>query len=150
MRHLTRPERGFTLIELMIVFAIIGILAAIATVSYVDYTARAKVGSALADVTPAKTQTELLLNRGVPPSDLSLTPNDDAYIGVPSQTAHCDMQIDAFGYGGAGAVRCVIRQGPPTVSGELLAWQRDDDGVWTCVTSLEQRYRPGACEEEPT
>ncbi|MEM9383649.1 MAG: pilin [Pseudomonadota bacterium] len=48
-------QKGFTLIELMIVVAIIGILAAIAIPAYQDYTQRAQVGEAFTIVTGAKT-----------------------------------------------------------------------------------------------
>ena len=62
-----KAQQGFTLIELMIVVAIIGILAAIAIPAYQDYVAKSKWTSALAEVAPGKTGFDVALNDGLTP-----------------------------------------------------------------------------------
>ena len=74
-----RIQQGFTLIELMIVVAIIGILAAIAIPAYQDYTIRAQVSEGLNLAAAAKAAVaEDFLNEGVPPinrTDAGMTAN---------------------------------------------------------------------------
>ncbi|HFA4417029.1 TPA: pilin, partial [Neisseria gonorrhoeae] len=74
-------QKGFTLIELMIVIAIVGILAAVALPAYQDYTARAQVSEAILLAEGQKSAvTEYYLNNGKWPED-----NDKA--GVASSAA---------------------------------------------------------------
>ncbi|HGM0673311.1 TPA: pilin [Neisseria gonorrhoeae] len=74
-------QKGFTLIELMIVIAIVGILAAVALPAYQDYTARAQVSEAILLAEGQKSAvTEYYLNHGTWPKD-----NDEA--GVASSSS---------------------------------------------------------------
>ena len=70
-----RIQNGFTLIELMIVVAIIGILAAIALPAYQDYTVRAKVSEAVSVSAPARTAMAVACN------DATLATSTDATLG---------------------------------------------------------------------
>jgi type IV pilus assembly protein PilA len=67
-----RRQQGFTLIELMIVVAIIGILAAVAIPAYQDYTVRAKLSEAITAAAPAKTSVaEYAVSQNALPPDAS-------------------------------------------------------------------------------
>ena len=78
-----KVQQGFTLIELMIVIAIIGILAAIALPAYQDYTVRAKIQEGVSMSSPLRTQLGILCSEGaLSASVTNNTPANAALMGV--------------------------------------------------------------------
>ena len=145
-------------LELMIVVAIIGILAAIAIPQYQNYIAKSQVSRVMAEAGSLKTAAEncILNGQALAACDLGATGSNlitgvstgglngaNGYealkTGLPvvslATTASGDSTITStFGFGAAQAI-----------AGSTLVWTRDGTGTWKCKTSVAVKYRPASC-----
>lgn len=132
-----KKQQGFTLIELMIVVAIIAILAAIALPMYQDYVAKSQATAGLAEITPGKTQAEVLLNEGKAIADA-------AAVGLKNSD-RCTITATGAAADGTASIGCALKGNAKVAKGSLTL-NRVADGTWACkAAGLEEKYVPGGC-----
>lgn len=140
--------KGFTLVELMIVVAIIGILAAIAIPAYQDYITRAQVSEAINLGMGMKTiMGDYGWSRGEWPTKL-VGVNDIPASGEMSVTLlgkYSTMSDTITGIYPAGHVTMTMTNGVAT--GQTIFFQTTDGAAtWTCTPgTLNAKFRPNAC-----
>jgi type IV pilus assembly protein PilA len=138
MNVVRKEEAGFTLVELMIVVAIIGILATVAMPVYQDYMAKSKFGVALAELAAGKVGIDTRLNDGdtvSKPEEVGLAPED-------KPTANCKFGASATAE--AASLTCQIVAGPTSVRDQTITLTRDKDtGAWRCSAATVPQKQIG-------
>jgi type IV pilus assembly protein PilA len=135
-----RTSAGFTLIELMIVVAIIAVLAAIAIPQYQTYVAKSQAVAALDEISPGRTAYETLVNQGTTDGN---TYNNVNNLGLVSETDRCTISAEVP-VAGEGSITCILKGGP-AVNGKHIDLKRDEAGQWSCSSTLDPRYTPVSC-----
>jgi type IV pilus assembly protein PilA len=138
-------QQGFTLIELMIVVAIIGILAAIALPAYQDYVARSQMSEAMNLASGAKTAVaETWQSTGT-------WPTSNASAGISTATDIEGTYVLSVTVGAGGAIQARMRNADPVVAAvrddTLTLTPADNTGSisWSCSSSADAKYLPSSC-----
>lgn len=139
-------QKGFTLIELMIVVAIIGILAAVAIPQYQNYVGRANFASGLSTVTALKTNVEnFILEEGSFPTNDQLTTSD---VGISKKANTLGTLSFAPDTDGAGSIEFKFTKGNPGIAEKTITLKRDKDGNWSCSSSADDKFVKGCASED--
>lgn len=149
-------QKGFTLIELMIVIAIIGILAVIALPAYQDYTARAQVSEAFSLAEGQKSSVvEYYADKGSWP-----TTNEQA--GIPKEEDITGKYVAKVAVGANGVITATMKAtgvNKAVEGGSLSLTPSATSGnnnsvagsfTWTCKgdgTKIDNKYLPAACRD---
>ena len=132
---MNKTQQGFTLIELMIVVAIIAILAAIAIPQYQNYVNRAAVTRSVGETGSLKSVIEDCLAQGDNTCEAATLTSQLGAITVTMPTGEAPT----------GSITGALTNGPSQVQSNSVTWSRTADGVWTCAFSGNEKFAPTTC-----
>ncbi|MAO14546.1 MAG: prepilin-type cleavage/methylation domain-containing protein [Marinobacter sp.] len=149
---MNRGQKGFTLIELMIVVAIIGILAAIAIPQYQDYIAKSQVSRVMGEVGSLRTATEMCMMNGTSAGDCEFGWSGSDLLGQDggdTRTYQDGALTITFDGTEATLVASFGNNASAAIRDNSLSWSRSSGGTWTCGTDFDEdkaKYKPAGCD----
>lgn len=139
-------QRGFTLIELMIVVAIIGIIVALAVPAYQDYTLRSRISEASSLSAATRTAIDVQVSEGYTLGGIPTTPGS---IGLAESTSYRSKYVDRVAYAANGTVTSTLSQEKSLGSerGDTVVYSPREMGgnlqwVVSVGSTVNVRYRP--------
>lgn len=142
-------QKGFTLIELMIVVAIIGILAAIAIPQYQNYVAKSQVSRVMSEAGALKTAVESCMLEGVSTTCTLGWSASNLLTGAAVSTGQTGLTVDIDTAANTATIEATFGQNAAaTLSTKKLAWYRGVNGAWSCGTDVDAKYRPTGCSSD--
>ena len=171
---MNKMQKGFTLIELMIVVAIIGILAAVALPQYQTYTGKSQAGRVMSELAALKTAVDscvqsnqvaavhsnLAGNAALPAGACNLAASPSTLLTGPLQGAggiaatvgtngYPNLTFTNAGDGSATLVGTFGSSAQPSLrvaGNDTMTWTRTVDGIWSCSATIDPKFRPVGCQ----
>lgn len=156
-----KNNTGFTLVELMIVIAIIGILSAIAMLQYQNYIVKVQAGRIIGEIGELRLSVEDCLNNGV--TNIGLGANECDPRASPSNIIQGNSQVGIVLPDNTGVAQItnpltqqstitatISNQTSPVIHGKKIVWERNSNGSWYCKSNIEQKYLGSNCNFDNT
>jgi len=144
--QMNHGQKGFTLIELMIVVAIIGILAAVAIPQYQNYVASSQVSRVMGEVGSLRTAVENCLMQGVSDTNCDYGwSRSNLLLGQNLQGTSGEGLVSSVSGTNVTLVASFGNNASAALSGDKLQWARQSSGTWFCETTADQAYVPTGC-----
>ncbi len=158
---LIKKNKGFTLIELMIVIAIIGILAAIAIPQYQNYVARSQTTRVYAELADLRNTVEDCLTNGKtaigtganecdPRATASNMLQGNSQVGASIPTNYGVAQLDNPLTITSSIVGTISNSSSVILHGKKVKLSRNADGGWSCSSNVGVKFLPTGCSHDAT